>query len=135
MRTPALLLLLSPLLSCAARQQQQCSLASSPLSAPAGPLRLVTTMAGPPKNVEIERKFLVRGDGWRDEAESSEHMRQGFLSVDPERTVRVRVLAGKGYLTIKGKSKVRADLCAPACAGMITIAHSREAPSCAYFES
>jgi adenylate cyclase len=60
-----------------------------------------------PKNVEIERKFLIKSDAWRQQRiESSEDLRQGFLSVDPERTVRVRVRAGKGYLTIKGKTKV-----------------------------
>jgi CYTH domain-containing protein len=60
-----------------------------------------------PKNVEIERKFLIKSDAWRQQKiESSEDLRQGFLSVDPERTVRVRVRAGKGYLTIKGKTKV-----------------------------
>lgn len=60
-----------------------------------------------PKNVEIERKFLIKSDAWRQlKVESSEDLRQGFLSTDPERTVRVRVRAGKGYLTIKGKTKV-----------------------------
>jgi len=51
--------------------------------------------------VEIERKFLVRGDDWRPGA-SGEHYRQGYLSTVPERTVRVRVIADAGYLTIKG---------------------------------
>ena len=40
--------------------------------------------------VEIERKFLVTGDEWRETAEPMRY-RQGFLSTDPERTVRVRV--------------------------------------------
>jgi len=50
---------------------------------------------------EIERKFLVRGDAWRAEATSST-FRQGFLSTEPERTVRVRVAGDRGWLTIKG---------------------------------
>jgi len=50
---------------------------------------------------EIERKFLVRGDGWRALAQPV-RCRQGYLSIVPERTVRVRAMGGKGYLTIKG---------------------------------
>lgn len=53
---------------------------------------------------EIERKFLVRSDAWREEAEG-ETYRQGYLSVDPERTVRVRVAGKRGYLTVKGRSE------------------------------
>lgn len=53
--------------------------------------------------IEIERKFLVRGEGWRRQARGS-HYRQGYLTVDPERTVRVRVAGEKAFLTIKGKS-------------------------------
>jgi adenylate cyclase len=53
--------------------------------------------------VEIERKFLVKDDGWRGLGVGS-HYRQGYLSTEPGRTVRVRMAAGNGYLTIKGKS-------------------------------
>lgn len=52
---------------------------------------------------EIERKFLVLGDGWREAAHGTA-FRQGFLSTDPERTVRVRVAGERGSLTIKGKT-------------------------------
>jgi len=52
---------------------------------------------------EIERKFLVVGDGWRENAEA-EQLRQGFLSTEPERTVRVRLAGSQGSLTIKGKT-------------------------------
>lgn len=50
---------------------------------------------------EIERKFLVIDDAWRPFAEAMRY-RQGFLSTDPERTVRVRVAGERGTLTIKG---------------------------------
>lgn len=50
---------------------------------------------------EIERKFLVRGDAWKAEATSRAY-RQGFLSTEPERTVRVRVAGDRGWLTVKG---------------------------------
>jgi len=53
--------------------------------------------------IEIERKFLLRGDSWRSTAEGVLY-RQGYLCLDPERTVRVRLAGGQGYLTIKGKS-------------------------------
>lgn len=50
---------------------------------------------------EIERKFLVNGDGWRGLAEGVA-FRQGFLSTAPERVVRVRIAGDQGTLTIKG---------------------------------
>jgi adenylate cyclase len=52
---------------------------------------------------EIERKFLVKGDQWRALA-SATLFRQGYLSIDKERTVRIRVAGERGYLTIKGRS-------------------------------
>lgn len=54
--------------------------------------------------VEIERKFLVSGDAYKSEAEKQVRITQGYLSTVPERTVRVRIKADKGYLTIKGKA-------------------------------
>jgi adenylate cyclase len=53
--------------------------------------------------VEIERKFLVRGDGWRTLGQPV-LLRQGYLSSNPARTVRVRIEGGQATLTIKGKS-------------------------------
>jgi len=52
---------------------------------------------------EIERKFLVTNDTWRRNATGT-HYRQGFLSTEPERTVRVRIAGDRGTLTIKGKT-------------------------------
>lgn len=52
---------------------------------------------------EIERKFLVRDELWHPTAPGVLY-RQGYLSTDPDRTVRVRLAAGMGYLTIKGRS-------------------------------
>lgn len=54
-------------------------------------------------NREIERKFLVRGTDWR--TPEPTRMRQGYLSTDPERTVRVRLEGERGVLTIKGRSR------------------------------
>lgn len=50
---------------------------------------------------EIERKFLVKGDEWRTAAEGS-LCRQGYISAMAGRIVRVRTLAGRGFLTVKG---------------------------------
>lgn len=50
--------------------------------------------------LEIERKFLVNGDGWR--TGGGVTTRQGYLSRVPGRTVRVRVAGDAAWLTIKG---------------------------------
>src|SRR5262252_3484667 len=50
---------------------------------------------------EIERKFLVKSDAWRDQAQGKRY-RQGYLSTVKERTVRVRTAGNSGFLTIKG---------------------------------
>ena len=52
---------------------------------------------------EIERKFLVTDESWRDTAVGTP-FRQGFLSTAPERTVRIRVAGDRCTLTIKSKS-------------------------------
>jgi CYTH domain-containing protein len=54
-------------------------------------------------SIEIERKFLVKGDQWRNKGKGTLY-RQGYLSTDIERSVRVRIIGQKGYLTIKGKT-------------------------------
>ena len=52
---------------------------------------------------EIERKFLVTSDAWKRGARSFA-VSQGFLSTDKDRTVRVRRVGDKGYLTVKGRT-------------------------------
>lgn len=57
--------------------------------------------------LEIERKFLVSGDGWRPLARSRQRFRQGYLSRGPETTVRVRLVAGQAaFLTVKGEGRI-----------------------------
>lgn len=53
-------------------------------------------------NKEIERKFLVLNDEFKKESFKNERIVQGFLSSVPERTVRVRIIGEKGFITIKG---------------------------------
>ena len=50
---------------------------------------------------EIERKYLIKKDDWRELAKGTVY-RQGYLSTVKERTVRVRTIDDNGYLTIKG---------------------------------
>ncbi len=53
---------------------------------------------------EIEKKFLVSDNTYKQEAHTQVRIIQGYLSTDPERTVRIRIKEKRGYLTIKGKS-------------------------------
>jgi adenylate cyclase len=52
---------------------------------------------------EIERKFLV-DPSWRPTGPGV-RVRQGYLCMDPQRVVRVRVAGRAGFLTIKGKGR------------------------------
>jgi len=54
--------------------------------------------------VEIERKFLVISEAYKNEAFKTVRIVQGFLNTDPERTVRVRLKEDSGVLTVKGKT-------------------------------
>jgi adenylate cyclase len=54
--------------------------------------------------IEIERKFLVTSEAFKQEAFRATRIVQGFLNTDPERTVRVRIKGDQGFLTVKGKS-------------------------------
>ncbi|WP_308993637.1 CYTH domain-containing protein [Mariniflexile litorale] len=54
--------------------------------------------------VEIERKFLVNSNTYKEEAFKSTRIIQGFLNTHKERTVRVRLKGEKGFITVKGAS-------------------------------
>ena len=53
--------------------------------------------------MEIERKFLVKGDFMQDVLERKRIV-QGYICAEEERTVRVRIQGHEGFLTIKGAS-------------------------------
>ncbi len=53
---------------------------------------------------EIERKFLVANDSWRDGTPGLK-IAQGYLSQDPDCTVRVRIAGENSWLTIKGRTQ------------------------------
>lgn len=54
--------------------------------------------------LEIERKFLVRGDDYKRQARSSSRIKQGYICSGHGRTVRVRLRDEQAFLTIKGPS-------------------------------
>lgn len=52
--------------------------------------------------IEIERKFLVNSNAYKEEAFKSTRIIQGFLNTNKERTVRVRLKGNLGFITVKG---------------------------------
>ena len=56
-------------------------------------------------NIEIERKFLVAGEGWKKFAGEGIACKQGYLAADKRKTVRVRILGDRGFLTVKGATE------------------------------
>jgi adenylate cyclase len=52
---------------------------------------------------EIERKFIVATDTWRNSIKDKTPMRQGYIRA-LDCTVRVRIAGTTGYLTIKGRT-------------------------------
>ena len=55
--------------------------------------------------IETERKYVVVSDQWRPMAVTCKHFCQFYLSINPERTVRVRIIDDNAaYLTVKGRN-------------------------------
>ena len=55
-------------------------------------------------SLEIERKFLVKNDDFKNQSFQKKTIKQGYLNSDKHRTVRIRVSDNRAYITIKGKS-------------------------------
>ena len=53
--------------------------------------------------MEIERKYLVTSDSYKQMAVARYHICQGYISREKTGTVRIRITDDKAYLTIKGK--------------------------------
>jgi len=51
--------------------------------------------------IEIERKFLLKDESWRQQADAGTHYRQGYLIGAKQASVRVRIEGDKAYLNIK----------------------------------
>lgn len=54
---------------------------------------------------EIERKFLVKDDTYKALASGSDEIAQGYISADPDGTVRVRLKGDKAFLTVKTRNR------------------------------
>ena len=54
--------------------------------------------------VEIERKFLVKNDSFKKACFAKKTIKQGYLNSNMNRTVRIRIIDDKAFMTVKGKS-------------------------------
>jgi adenylate cyclase len=53
------------------------------------------------RNIEVERKFLVKNDTWREAAHKSARFRQGYLNHERHCSVRVRISGDEAWLNLK----------------------------------
>src|SRR5690348_2009226 len=52
--------------------------------------------------LEIERKFLVNGPGWKERSQNCQNLHQGYLAQTEFAAIRIRVIDGtSAFLTIK----------------------------------
>lgn len=56
-----------------------------------------------PAPLEIERKFLVCGEGWRAAITDKVRLRQGYLSDAGSLSTRIRLSGSRGWLTLKSR--------------------------------
>ena len=52
--------------------------------------------------IEIERKFLVKDQVWRNLTKEVKFIKQGYLSSCESRVVRIRTVDDKAFITVKG---------------------------------
>lgn len=53
--------------------------------------------------VEIERKYLIDIQKWKDAYKDEHHdIQQGYILNSPDKVVRIRIYGNKGFITIKG---------------------------------
>ena len=53
--------------------------------------------------IEIERRFRVSSDAWRESVARSTRITQGYLAITEYSVIRVRVRDTSGYVTIKSR--------------------------------
>jgi adenylate cyclase len=53
--------------------------------------------------LEIERKFLIRSDEWREQVTHRELLRQGYLSSGSQCSIRARVAGEQAWLNLKAR--------------------------------
>ena len=56
--------------------------------------------------IEIERRFLVSDDSWKQYSDSSQRLVQGYIFIGENKGVRVRLAEDKAWLTVKGGTDV-----------------------------
>lgn len=54
---------------------------------------------------EIERKYLVKNDSWKSFVSRKHVIKQGFLNLEKDLIVRIRLMDEQGFITIKGPPK------------------------------
>lgn len=54
---------------------------------------------------EIERKYLVKSPEFKTLSDGSVFISQGYLCREPDRTVRVRIMGERGFLTVKSRNR------------------------------
>ena len=59
--------------------------------------------------IEIEKKFLLASDGWRELGTGTPYC-QGYICSEQGKTVRIRIIDDRGILTLKGPSDGAARL-------------------------
>ena len=55
-------------------------------------------------NIEIERKFLVKNNDFKNVCYDKKQIIQGYLNSNKNRVVRIRIIGKMAFLTIKGIS-------------------------------
>lgn len=55
-------------------------------------------------SIEIERKFLVKNNDFKQESYQKNKIKQGYLNSDKNRAVRIRISDETAFITVKGKS-------------------------------
>lgn len=78
--------------------------------------------------VEIEVKYLVRDESWRDEATAPARFEQGYVASAEDRTVRVRIAGDSAWLTLKfgqGRSRAEFEYPIPADEASELLEHAR----------
>ena len=51
--------------------------------------------------IEIEHKFLIKNDAWKNGISKSSEYKQGYLVSDSKRSIRIRISSNKAWLNIK----------------------------------
>ncbi|WP_410070982.1 hypothetical protein [Barnesiella intestinihominis] len=52
-------------------------------------------------SAEIERKYTVKDQSYRQESIECKYYKQGYISIDKERTVRIRISGNNAFITLK----------------------------------